>query len=471
MILDVTIIAAYLLIINIVGICSSKARDMKDYFLGGNRLPWPAVCLSIVATETSTLTLISIPGLAYTSGIGFLQIAAGYIAGRVLVAVFLIPQYYEGRLHTVYEYLQLKFGPMPRVAVSLLFHITRLFADAIRLFATAIPLAMLMGCDYRLAVLMLGLATIMYTLSGGIRSVVIIDSIQFFLYILCAAIALLIIPSLMDSSFTDIFFSIPPERLKVLSGFSSDWLKGYNPLSGFICGTMLSVASHGTDHLMVQRVLSCADEYRAKKAMIWSGIIVFFQIALFLLTGLFIMQLFGARAFDKPDEIMPAFIIENVPHGLRGLMLAGMFAAAMSSLSSTVNSLSASSAMDILRLDKKIESPAKQLRLSKYISVFWMAVIMLTAMLLRGNKSPLVELGLGISSLVYGGVLAVFVEARFFKNMSDKAAVFGMLAGSAGTIILARAFDIFWTWYIPIGFLIAAMVSFFLDKIIKKIFP
>jgi len=465
MIIDITIIIVYLLLINIVGVCSSKASDMKAYFLGDNKLPWPTVCLSIAATETSALTVISLPGLAYVSGTGFLQIAAGYIIGRIFVAIFLIPQYYEGKLQTVYEYLQIKFGAVPRTLVSVIFHITRLIADAIRLFATSIPLAMLMGIDYKLAILIMGGATLIYTLWGGIRSVIIIDSIQFFLYLSCALITLFLICHFMDLSFTEIFSTIPAERLNILGNTGN-----YNPLAGIICGTMLSVASHGTDHLMVQRVLSCADESGARKAMVWSGIIVFFQIALFLLAGLFIAQLFGDRYFAKPDEIMPAFIIENVPSGIRGLMLAGILSAAMSTLSSTINSLSASTAIDILRIDKKNLSREKQLRCSKLISLFWAVVLISTATLFNNTQSSLIELGLSVSSLVYGGVLAIFLEARFSKTISDKSAVAGMLLGIAVTITLTRLFNIFWTWYIPIGLCAALATGFFIDKITKQLY-
>jgi len=465
MLIDIVIIIVYLLLINIVGICSSKVSDMKSYFLGDNKLPWPAVCLSIAATETSALTVISLPGLAYISGIGFLQIAAGYIIGRIFVAVFLIPQYYGGKLQTVYEYLQIKFGVMPRTLVSIIFHITRLIADAIRLFATSIPLAMLMGIDHRFAILIMGGATLIYTLWGGIRSVVIIDSIQFFLYLSCAFITLPLVCQLMGFSFIDVFSAIPAERLSILKNTGN-----YSPLTGIICGTMLSIASHGTDHLMVQRVLSCAGESGAKKAMVWSGIIVFFQMALFLLAGLFIAQLFGNRHFARPDEIMPAFIVENVPAGLRGIMLAGILSAAMSSLSSTINSLSASTAMDILHIDKKNISREKQLKFSKLISLFWMIVLVLAAMPFSNTQSPLIELGLGISSLVYGGVLAIFLEARFSKKMSDKSAVAGMLLGITATIALTNLFNIFWTWYIPIGLCTAIATSFFLDKITKKFY-
>lgn len=181
MILDIIIIGIYLVVINVVGIASSRAKNMQDYFLGGREVPWILASLSIVATETSTLTFISIPGLAYISGTGFLHVALGYIAGRIFVALVLLPAYFKGNARTVYEYLQQRFGEMPRRVIAVIFHITRILADGIRLFATAIPLAMLLGMDnYWLPVLLIGLSTFIYTYYGGIRSVIVVDTIQFF---------------------------------------------------------------------------------------------------------------------------------------------------------------------------------------------------------------------------------------------------------------------------------------------------
>jgi SSS family transporter len=473
MTLDLIIIAAYFVIINIIGIRSSRAGSIRDYFLADNRISWPMACFSIVATETSSLTFISIPGLAYTTGVGFMQIAMGYLIGRVLVALFLIPEYYRGKLHTVYEYLQIRFGYSPRLAVSVLFHVTRILADGIRLFATAIPLAMLMGWgDYRMAILIMGVTTLLYTLYGGIRSVVVIDTIQLFIYLAGAFIGLFTVVHLTGSSFADLFMSIPAEKLNIFStGFSGGSFHiftGYNIVSGLLGGAMLSLASHGTDHLMVQRVLACSSESSAKKAMVWSGIVVLSQFALFLVLGLFIMIFMQSRHFDRPDEIMPYFIINHIPAGLRGIMLAGIFAAAMSSLASTVNSLSASTVMDILRLHEKSGSPEKQVRMSRLISLFWTAVLVIIAMSLSDTKSPLVELGLGISSLIYGGVLAMFFQARFFRNFSDRAAIAGMFCGIAFTVAISRLFVVFWPWFIPVGFIVSLSASSALNSLIMR---
>jgi SSS family transporter len=473
MTLDLIIIAAYFVIINIIGIRSSRAGSIRDYFLADNRISWPMACFSIVATETSSLTFISIPGLAYTTGVGFMQIAMGYLIGRVLVALFLIPEYYRGKLHTVYEYLQIRFGYSPRLAVSVLFHVTRILADGIRLFATAIPLAMLMGWgDYRMAILIMGVTTLLYTLYGGIRSVVVIDTIQLFIYLAGAFIGLFTVVHLTGSSFADLFMSIPAEKLNIFStGFSGGSFHiftGYNIVSGLRGGAMLSLASHGTDHLMVQRGLACSSESSAKKAMVWSGIVVLSQFALFLVLGLFIMIFMQSRHFDRPDEIMPYFIINHIPAGLRGIMLAGIFAAAMSSLASTVNSLSASTVMDILRLHEKSGSPEKQVRMSRLISLFWTAVLVIIAMSLSDTKSPLVELGLGISSLIYGGVLAMFFQARFFRNFSDRAAIAGMFCGIAFTVAISRLFVVFWPWFIPVGFIVSLSASSALNSLIMR---
>jgi len=456
---DIIVIVLYMLLVNYVGLRSSRAKSMGDYFLGARSIAWPIACFSIVATETSTLTFISIPGLAYIRGMGFLQVAAGYIIGRIIIAVLLLPKYFEGNYDTVYHFLQNRFGVSSRRAIAVIFHVTRLLADSVRLFATAIPLSLLTGMDYRLSVLIIGLATFAYTWYGGIRSVVIVDTIQMWLYLVSAAAGMYVITSLTGHSFIEIFRSIPAGSLRIFSTGTGPGdggiLGSYNVFSGLIGGAFLSFASHGTDHLMVQRVLSCKGLAQARKAMIMSGVVVFFQFALFMLLGLFIKSFLGGKAFAMPDEIMPFFIIEYLPPGIKGLMLAGIFAAAMSTLSSSINSLSASTTMDIIGLSEKSMAEERKMRISRGISLFWTLVIIGISTLLTNNKSPLVELGLGIASLTYGGMVAIFIQARFFKDFSDKAALAGVFAGIIGVVVLAGAFHIFWPWFVPIGFVIS----------------
>jgi SSS family transporter len=451
---DAAVITVYIILINLIGIRYSKAGNMGDYFLGSRSIHWLPASFSIVATETSTLTFISIPGLAYIKGMGFMQITLGYLLGRILVALLLLPGYFKGNIQTVYEFLQERFGVSSRKILSVVFHITRLLADSVRLFATAIPLAVLTGLDFGVSIIIIGAATFIYTYYGGIRSVVIVDSVQLVLYILCALICLVLIPKLMGKSFTDVFSLIPPERMKMLfTGFEEGGsvMKSYNIFSGVIGGLFLSFASHGTDHLIVQRVLSCRDLKSAKKAMVSSGIAVMFQFFLFLLVGLFIMVFLENRNFSKPDEIMPFFIIAHLPDGLRGLMLAGIFAAAMSTLSSSINSLSASTAMDLLGINKKDFSDAKKIRISRMISLLWTFVIILISTLLTDTGNPLVELGLAIASVTYGGILGIFILGRFFPSLGEKPAIAGSLSGIGITALVAFSGKVFWPWYVPIG--------------------
>ncbi|MBN2157803.1 MAG: sodium:solute symporter [Spirochaetes bacterium] len=473
MYLDAAIIVIYMAAINIIGVASSKVRSVEDYFLGNRSIPWPVACFSIVATETSSLTFISIPGLAYISGTGFLQVALGYVLGRMLVAAVLLPRYFAGNLETAYQFLQNRFGIGARKAIAVLFHATRLLADGIRLFATAIPLSMLLGFDgYWQAILIIGLTTFAYTLYGGIRSVAITDSIQLGIYIISAIAGICVISNTLGLSVPETFGRIPESGLVMFStGISGGWrgvFGSYNVFSGLIGGALLSFASHGTDHLIVQRVLSCRGLIAARKAMIWSGIIVFFQFALFMIWGLCIYVMLGGKEFELPDTIMPYFIVNHVPYGIRGVMLAGIFAAAMSTLSASINSISSSTVMDILMIPGKNISERLKVRISRAVSFGWCCVMMAVAMLLRDTKSPLVELGLSIASITYGGMLGIFVQAALFRDFSDRASLVGVAASIIAVLVVMAAFNVFWPWFVPIGFAVSFFTGTALNRVMNK---
>lgn len=468
--IDIAIIFAYLILINLIGLKFSKFQNINDYFLGGRTVHWLIACFSIVATETSTLTFISIPGLSYIKGMGFIQVSFGYLVGRILVAVLLIPKYFEGRYETVYKFLQRRFGILSRRAISVVFHVTRLLADSVRLFATAIPLAVLTGWDYKTSIVLIGLATFIYTYYGGLKSVVIVDTVQLFLYIACAFLGMYLIADSMSMSSLSVLQRIPAESIQLVSsglegGFRS-LFGSYNIISGVIGGAFLSFASHGTDHLLVQRVLSCRDEKSAQKAMIFSGVIVILQFFLFLLFGLFIKVLLSSRAFDRSDEILPYFIVNYLPYGFRGIMLAGIFAAAMSTLSSSINSLSSSTSVDILGIDEKNFSDSRKVGISRGISLVWTIVIIGISVLLQDTKNPLVEIGLSIASVTYGGMMGIFLMGRFFEGFSDRAALAGVLISIVVNVFIAFATSIFWVWYVSIGFAVSFVVGVLLNWII-----
>jgi SSS family transporter len=471
--LDIAVIAIYMAVINVIGIVCARVTSVNDYFLGNRTIPWPVACFSIVATETSSLTFISIPGLAYISNMGFLQIAMGYVLGRILVACILLPRYFAGDLETAYQFLQNRFGLSARMVIAVIFHITRLLADGIRLFATAIPLSLLMGFDsYWPSILIVGLTTFAYTLYGGIRSVAINDSIQLGVYLASALAGIFIIAHMLNMPLIDVYHKIPDANLSIFStGTAGGWrgiFGSYNIFSGVIGGAVLSFASHGTDHLIVQRVLSCRNLASARKAMIWSGIIVFFQFGLFMIWGLFIYVLLGSKKFDLPDMIMPYFIINNLPHGVKGLMLAGIFAAAMSTISASINSISSSTVMDILQLPRRNISDRQKLMISRAISFGWSCVMIVIASLLTDTKNPLVELGLSIASLTYGGMLGIFIQGIVFEKFSDRAALSGVMISIAAVLFISLASGIFWPWFVPIGFMISFLSGSLLNFIMKK---
>jgi Na+/proline symporter len=269
----------------------------------------------------------------------------------------------------------------------------------------------------------------------------------------------------------DVYRAVPEAGRSVFStGISAGWrgiFGSYNVFSGIIGGAVLSFASHGTDHLIVQRILACRDLAAARKAMIWSGIIVFFQFGLFLTWGLFIYVLMGGKKFDLPDTIMPYFITHHLPAGMKGLMLAGIFAAAMSTISSSINSISSSTVMDILRLPEKNISGRRKLMISRCVSFVWSCVMMAGAMLLQNTRSPLVELGLSIASITYGGMLGIFMQGTLFEKFNDRAALAGVAASIAVVLAVFLGCDVFWPWFVPIGFCVSFLTGSALNMAMK----
>lgn len=432
------------------------ARGGSDYFLGNRDLPWGAVLLSVVATETSTLTFLSIPGVAYLGTLGFLQIAMGYVVGRILVAAWLLPAYQRGELMTAYELLDRRFGGSTRRLTSGIFMVTRLLADSVRLFATAIPLALMTGWSYPLAVGVIGLATFIYTYLGGIRAVVWVDALQMGLYLVGGVVALVVLHTAVAGGWEAILDQAAAAgKLRV---FDLAWDPGlpYTLWAGLIGGAFLSMGSHGTDQLIVQRLLACRDLRSSRRALVGSGVVVLAQFGLFLLVGLGVWVFYGGAAFDRPDEIFPRFILEALPVGLRGLLIAGVFAAAMSTLSSSINSLASASVYDFWAPAKgRTKDDRATLRAGRRFTVGWSALLVSGAILFipLSRQGAAVEVSLGIASLVYGGLLGAFALARFVPAARAPHAIAGIVTGIGSMILLwslARAV-VAWPWYVAIG--------------------
>ncbi len=469
--IDIAIITAFMIGVFIAGsLMGRSVKNIKDYFSAGNSLPWWAVMISIVAAETSVLTFLSIPGLAYLGNFSFLQVCIGYIIGRILVALIFIPVYAKGNFISVYQAISEKGGVTMQRIMSITFMLTRLLADGVRLFAVAIPLSMITGLPYFHSLLILGFVTVAYTLMGGIKGVVWMDFTQWIIYMGAAICALIIGLNILPDAAAS--FDLVGELGK-LQVFNLGGGSGYTLWGGVIGGAMLSMASHGTDQLIVQRILSCKNVGDSKKAMIGSGIIVFIQFILFLFIGVMLYMVWNGAGFEvlgitKPDELFTKFIIENLPPVVKGLTVAGIFAASMTTLSGSLSAMSSSITVDIFKpIFKGITDEGKWLKISRITTLCWGIILVFGAMIFTNQSSPLVVIGLSIASFTYGGTLGVFIVVRFFKKcdlwqyvvpffFSISVMTFIIIAGWQGL------FKINWTWYTFIG----VISSLFLNRLL-----
>jgi SSS family transporter len=484
--LDVLVIIAYLVGTTLLGIwVGRRQRDAKDYFVAGRTIPWWAVMFSVVASETSALTFISIPGLAYVGNLGFLQVAVGYLLGRIVVANTLLPRYYEGGLVTAYALLEKRFGLATRRFTSIVFMVTRGLADSVRVFATAIPIALILqGVVPKqwvmpTAVLVLGTLTVIYTYKGGMRAVVWTEILQACVYLIGGISALVIVGQIVQGGWGNILDAARPAgKLQVLD-FYTGFDRPHTVFAGLIGGAFLSMASHGADQLIVQRLLSSRTLKDAKVAIIGSGVVVVLQFTLFLMIGVGLWALYiGQPPFAKPDDAFPTFILQHMPHGLLGLVLAAILAATMSTHSGAINSLAASATHDIyLPLTGRRADDPSTLRTGKIFALLWGIVLTGGALLFPENTStPVVVIALSIASFTYGGLLGGFFLGIFWARANQRDAIIGMSVG-----IIAMAFVVFaakisaavpalapalapvshiaWPWYVLIGTTITLLVG------------
>lgn len=409
----------------------------------------------MVATETSTLTFLSIPGVAYAGTLGFLQVALGYVVGRIVVAVWLLPAYHAGRLRTAYELLEARFGVGTRRLTSAIFMVTRLLADSVRLFATAIPLTLVTGWSLATSVVVIGALTFLYTYMGGIRAVVWIDAVQMALYTIGGIIAVVVLGGLVSGGWPAILEGAAAAGKLTAVDLSFDLGRPYTLWAGVLGGAFLSMGSHGTDQLIVQRLLACRDLRASRIALVGSGFAVLLQFALFLFVGLGLWTYYGGAAFARTDEIFATFIVEALPSGIRGLLIAGVFAAAMSTLSSSINALASASAYDFWGALRPEADEAAILRVGRLSSVGWTALLILFAILFIGigRDNAAVEISLAIASLVYGGLLGAFALARWTPAATGGQARAAIVGGIGFvTVLWALAGPrLAWPWLVFIG--------------------
>lgn len=491
-IIDSLIVIVYMAGSAIIGAwIGRKQKSTADYFLGGRNIPWFAVTFSIVATETSVLTFISIPAISYQGNMTFLQICMGYIVGRFMVARLMIPAYYKGEINTAYHFLGNRFGQKLRNTASITFMITRVLADGVRLFATAIPLALIIrssglfsglssGEFYLVSILIIGLITMVYTYVGGIRSVIWMDVAQMIVYLGGAILAgIIILTKLPDGLMTVREFAGNTEKFKIFNfglqlNFQQFIREPYTFFTALIAGSVFSLASHGTDQLIVQRVLTCKNVKASQKAMAWSGIAVFLQFLLFLFLGVLLFAYYGGVSYQelglaRADGIFPKFIVEEMPTGISGLIVAALFAAAMSTLSSSLSSLSSAATLDIyIPLSGKGKSEKELLNISRKITLLWGVVLIAASSSFIGFKEgTVVELALGIASYTYGGLLGVFLLGLFSKKATQRDALYGFSVAIIVMTVFIQTIQIAWPLYTIVGSSAAIITGIISERLFR----
>jgi solute:Na+ symporter, SSS family len=463
---DYAIVAVYLVGVTAAGsLIAGRQKTSRDYFLGGKQMSWWSVGFSIVASETSTLTFISIPGLAYRSNLYFLQLVFGYFIGRVLVSLLFIPAYYAGDLETAYDFLGKRFGLFLRKFTSSVFIVTRVLASGVRLFATAIPVHIITGLDYPSSILLIGLFTLAYTYLGGLRAVVAMDVVQLGIYLCGAVAAMVMILHRLPGGASDVLQAATAGENKLalfnLSGGKSvlDFLATpYTLVGSLLGGTFLTMASHGTDQLLVQRLLGCRSRSDSQRALMLDATFIVIQFAFFLFLGLCLYAYYGGIPYQglglsSSDEIFPKFIVENLPTGIAGLVIAGVLASAMGTLSSSISSLASSTFLDLFRMTVRGRALAdsNEVRWSRILTLFWGIVLIGGAMLFTDTRNPVVELGLKIASITYGGLLGTFFLGLLFRSVDQTDAVVGFLAGLLAMVAVIWWTGIDFTWHTLIG--------------------
>jgi len=458
--IDLLIVCSFLGGFAFYGIWQSKFnKSSDDYFLGGRNLPWPVSMFSIVATETSVLTFISVPGLAYRGDWAFLQLSIGYIIGRIMVSIFLLPQYFKYGVSSIYEILGNKFGIEIQKTASGVFLITRVLADGVRFLATAVIVQLVTGWSLPVSVIIIGLVTLIYTLSGGIRTIVWIDSLQFILYLTGGILSIFFILNYLDQSFlSSIKYLYESSKLSIFDFYGNPLINPYFFISAILGGILLSFSSHGVDYMMVQRVLGTKDLSSAKKAMVGSGFFVAIQFIIFLFAGSLIFILFNGSELEQ-DREFTTFIINYLPVGVKGLLLAGVLSAAMSTLSSSINSLSSSVINDWMGGNKTIKE-------SQFISLLWGMVLILIALLFDESDSAIVIVGLQIASFTYGGLLGLFLLSRLDRKFNKYSLLLGLVS-SFLIVFYLKLIGLSWTWFILVSVITNIVITIFSQAIIE----
>ncbi|MFH1071281.1 MAG: sodium:solute symporter [Candidatus Glassbacteria bacterium] len=470
---DLVVIGLYLVVITGCGVWLSRFQtDSRAYFLGNRNIPWPAVCLSVVATETSVLTFIGVPALSYGSNMCFLQLSFGYLAARIILAWFFLPAYLQQDTYTVYGYLDRRFGPLARNLASALFFITQALGSGVRLYAAALVLTTVTGTEATIwAIVAMAAVTVGYTLLGGIAAVIWTDVVQATIMIGGGVLALWILAGMFGDPgvFEVLAAAASAGKLRVFD-FSFDLGRTYTFWSGIVGGTFLGMASHGTDQVLAQRLLTCRSLSDGRKAIIGSGLVIIPQFLLFLVVGVLLHSYYGihppVEAIGNPDRIFPHFIVNHFPPVAAGLVVAAMLGAAMSTLDSAIQALSSSTVMDVIRpLTGSRKAESQYLGTSRLLTLFWGAALVGVAVL-AGDWGPVLETGLTVASYTYGPLLGLFVLGFFTRLSSQKAAAIGVAAGLIVITMVILRTSLPWTWNVFVGCLATVVPALAAERLL-----
>lgn len=477
--LDLLIIAIYLVGVTLFGLRFRKSqRTLKDYFLAGNTIPWWAISLSIVAAETSTLTVISVPGLAYAGDFRFLQLVIGYLVGRVIVSFIFIPQYFRGELVTAYQLIERRFGQRLRALTAGIFLVTRAAAEGVRVFAVAIVIRVALGAMLsRLTDLQRDLAaiaivtvlTLIYTFEGGMAAVIWTDVIQLGIYVAGTIVGFFTILHLVPGGWHTVRSVAASADKFRLWDLSWNLSTTYTLWAGVLGGAFLTCASHGTDQLIVQRLLAARNRVQSQIALLSSGVAILLQFSLFLMVGAMLFVYYKlappAQSFTRTDTIFPTFIVTRMPHGVSGLLIAAILAAAMSNLSAALNSLSSTTIVDFHAHLRPHSSEASRVRLSRAATVCWGVLLFALAVWAR-NGGRVLEMGLSIASVAYGSLLGVFLLGLLTRKASESGAMVGMACGFSFNLYLWLGTKVAFPWYVVMGSIVTFAIGWLASTLI-----
>jgi solute:Na+ symporter, SSS family len=464
--IDLAIVIVYLLGVTALGMWFRRGfHDAREYFLGGRTAPWWALAFSIVATETSTLTIIGTPAISYGGNLTFLQLVFGYLLGRLLIVSLLLPGYFRGEFFTAYALIEKRFGVRTRAVAATTFLVMRAVAEGVRVSAIALVVSVVLGTSEHLAVLVVIALTVLYTLEGGMKAVIWTDVAQLLLYLTGSAVTFWVLLHRIPGGWNEVtqVATAAGHKLQVFD-FSFHWATKYTFWSGLIGGAFLTMASHGTDQTIVQRLLAARDQRDSKRALLASGVLVFVQFALFLLIGV-LLYVFAQHVpllspAERTDRILPLFLVREMPAGLAGLLLASIVAVAMSNASGSLNALAASSILDFSRLRGTTSEPASFIRVSRRMTLAWGLVLMAFGFVKWG---PLLEAGLTVAALPLGSLLGLFLLGTLDRRANARGALVGMFVGLATILCVFRFTSVAFTWYVLIGscatFAVGAAVS------------